>query len=43
MEKKQVTLPVLELMDNQQIAYDEIINHKKHFVAISAHRRWGRP
>lgn len=42
MEKKQVTLPVLELMNNQQLAYDEIINHKKHFVAISAHRRWGK-
>lgn len=41
-KKKQVTLPVLELMNNQQYAYDKIMNHEKHFVAVSAHRRYGK-
>ncbi|MGL4672892.1 hypothetical protein [Cetobacterium sp.] len=43
MEDITINLPVLPLMPQQQVSYDAIINDKKHYVAVGAHRRFGSP
>lgn len=37
-----VTLPVLPLMPQQEVSYNALLSGKKHFCAISAHRRFGK-